>query len=115
MATKTGEFEGGALGIVGGTGNGIHRKLDLQIHCERGCIDMDMVADTTLVRYGDERQETLDPPTEEMPSAFPSKVLGVGCWVLGFATPPAQHPTPNTRAESALATHASPRPTIWST
>src|SRR6266508_6091175 len=36
------------------------------------------------------------------PSAFPSKVLGVGCWVLGFATPPAQHPTPNTRAESAL-------------
>src|SRR6266540_4347393 len=37
-----------------------------------------------------------------IPSAFPSKVLGVGCWVLGFATPPAQHPTPNTRAESAL-------------
>src|SRR6266498_507054 len=36
-------------------------------------------------------------------SAFPSKVLGVGCWVLGFATAPAQHPTPNTRAESALA------------
>src|SRR6266540_4195848 len=37
-----------------------------------------------------------------IPSAFPSKVLGVGCWVLGFATPPAQHPTPNTRAYSAL-------------
>src|SRR6266545_1112290 len=36
------------------------------------------------------------------PSAFPSKVLDHGCWVLGFATPPAQHPTPNTRAESAL-------------
>src|SRR6266540_179255 len=38
----------------------------------------------------------------DIASAFPSKVLGVGCWVLGFATPPAQHPTPNTRAESAL-------------
>ncbi len=39
---------------------------------------------------------------KHMARAFPSKVLGVGCWVLGFATPPAQHPTPNTRAESAL-------------
>jgi predicted dehydrogenase len=62
------EFEGGALGTVGGTGNGIQRKLDLQIHCERGCIDMDMVADITVVRYGDGRQEALDPPTEETPS-----------------------------------------------
>src|SRR4051812_47030597 len=53
------EFEGGALGTVGGTGNGIHRKLDLHIHCERGCIDMDMVADTTIVRYGDGRQAAL--------------------------------------------------------
>jgi len=66
--TMTVEFEDGALGTVGGTGNGIHRKLDLQIHCERGCIDMDMIADTTVVRYGDERQETLDPPNEETPS-----------------------------------------------
>ena len=66
--TMTVEFEGGALGTVGGTGNGIHRKLDLQVHCQRGCIDMDMVADTTVVRYGDERQETLDPPTDVTPS-----------------------------------------------
>ena len=58
------EFEGGALGTVGGTGNGIHRKLDLQIHCERGCIDMDMVADTTVVRYDDGGQEAFDPPTD---------------------------------------------------
>src|SRR6266545_6890029 len=35
-------------------------------------------------------------------SAFPSKVLGLGCWVLGFATPQPQYPTPKTRAESAL-------------
>jgi predicted dehydrogenase len=59
------EFEGRALGTVGGTGNGLHRKLDLQIHCERGCIDMDMVADTTVVRYGDGRREAFDPPTDE--------------------------------------------------
>jgi predicted dehydrogenase len=64
------EFEGGALGTVGGTGNGIHRKLDLQIHCERGCIDMDMVADTTVVRYADGRQEAFDPPADEA-AAYP--------------------------------------------
>jgi hypothetical protein len=64
------EFEGGALGTVGGTGNGIHRKLDLQIHCEGGCIDMDMVADTTVVRYGDGRPEAFDPPTDATP-AYP--------------------------------------------
>jgi predicted dehydrogenase len=68
--SMTVEFEGGALGTVGGTGNGIHRKLDLQIHCERGCIDMDMVADTTIVRYGDGRQEALDPPADPM-AAYP--------------------------------------------
>jgi predicted dehydrogenase len=64
------EFEGGALGTVGGTGNGIHRKLDLQIHCERGCIDMDMVADTTDVRYGDGHQEALAPPADTT-AAYP--------------------------------------------
>jgi predicted dehydrogenase len=68
--TMTVEFEGGALGIVGGTGNGIHRKLDLQIHCERGCIDIDMVANTTVVRYADGRQEALDRPADEM-AAYP--------------------------------------------
>ena len=55
------EFAGGALGMVGGTGNGIHRKLDLQVHCERGCIDMDMVAATTIIRRHDGSQEALDP------------------------------------------------------
>ncbi len=56
--TMTVEFEGGALGIVGGTGNGMHRKLDLQIHCEHGAIDMDLVRTTTTIRGpGDERQE----------------------------------------------------------
>jgi predicted dehydrogenase len=44
------EFEGGALGIVGGTGNGLQRKLDVQIHCEHGAIDLDLVAATTLIR-----------------------------------------------------------------
>src|SRR6266498_5766878 len=38
----------------------------------------------------------------QLPSAFPSKVLGHGCWLLGLATPPDRHPTPNTCAESAL-------------
>jgi predicted dehydrogenase len=69
------EFEGGALGTVGGTGNGMHRKLDLQVHCERGCIDMDMVADTTVVRYGDGRAEALDPPADAYPRFAPADNL----------------------------------------
>jgi predicted dehydrogenase len=59
------EFDGGALGMVGGTGNGIHRKLDLQVHCERGCIDMDMVAATTIIRRHDGSQAALDPLADE--------------------------------------------------
>ena len=57
------EFEGGALSTVGGTGNGVHRKLDVQIHCERGAIDLDLVAATTLIRGPDgvsERFELAD-------------------------------------------------------
>jgi predicted dehydrogenase len=51
------EFEGGALGVVSGHGNGIHRKLDLQIHCEHGAIDMDWVANTTTIRRAGQEPE----------------------------------------------------------
>jgi predicted dehydrogenase len=68
--TMTVEFEGGALGMVGGTGNGIHRKLDLQIHCEQGCIDMDLVADTTVIRRTHNDREELA-PFADATSAYP--------------------------------------------
>ncbi len=55
------EFEGGALGMVGGSGNGIHRKLDLQVHCERGAVDLDLVRDTLTIRGPGDRLEEFRP------------------------------------------------------
>lgn len=59
------EFEGGALGSVGGSGNAFQHKLDLQMHCERGAIDMDMVAGTTTIRHADGTVEELPPVPDE--------------------------------------------------
>lgn len=53
------EFEGGALGTVGGSGNAHGGKLDLQIHCERGSVDMDLLAGTTAIRGADGQIEEL--------------------------------------------------------
>jgi predicted dehydrogenase len=50
-------FEGGALGVVGGSGNGLYRKLDVQIHCEQGAVDLDLVRDTLTVRRPDDSRE----------------------------------------------------------
>jgi predicted dehydrogenase len=58
-------FEGGALGMIGGTGNGIHRKLDLQIHCEHGAIDLDLVQNTAHIRGPGEIFYELEPPADE--------------------------------------------------
>lgn len=45
------EFEGGALGTFGGSGNAHQGKVELQVHCERGSIVLDILAET-LVAYG---------------------------------------------------------------
>ncbi|HZG65504.1 MAG TPA: Gfo/Idh/MocA family oxidoreductase [Herpetosiphonaceae bacterium] len=58
------EFEGGALGTVGGSGNAYQGKLDLQIHCERGSIDMDLAAGTTTIRGEDGLHEELERQSE---------------------------------------------------
>ncbi|MBA3943243.1 MAG: Gfo/Idh/MocA family oxidoreductase [Herpetosiphonaceae bacterium] len=63
--SMTVEFDGGALGVVGGTGNGIQRKLDLQIHCEHGAIDMDLVRTTTTIRGPGDVREELEPFADE--------------------------------------------------
>lgn len=59
------EFEGGALGTVGGSGNSYQGKLDLQIHCARGSIDMDVAVGTLTVRGEDGLNEQFGPPTED--------------------------------------------------
>lgn len=58
-------FESGALGMIGGTGNGLQRKLDLQIHCEHGTIDMDLVRTTTTICGPGDRRVELEPLGDE--------------------------------------------------
>jgi predicted dehydrogenase len=58
------EFEGGALGTIASTGNGHLLKLDLQIHCEHGTVDLDMVAQTLGVHGPDGARETLGPEAD---------------------------------------------------
>lgn len=67
--SATVEFAGGAIGIVGGTGNGIHRRLDLQIHCESGAIALDLVQNTGLIRGPGDAARELPPLAEEQ--AYP--------------------------------------------
>lgn len=62
------EFTNGALGSIGGTGNlggGHGRKQDLQIYCERGSIDIDIVTGIcTIYRRGRE-PELVEPVVGE--------------------------------------------------
>ncbi len=57
-------FAGGALGVVGGTGNGIHRRFDLQIHCEDGAVELDLVRNSGLIRGPGEARRELAPLAE---------------------------------------------------
>jgi predicted dehydrogenase len=47
------EFEGGALGILGGTSNARPSNLELQVHCERGALSVDMIAAGASIRPHD--------------------------------------------------------------
>jgi len=58
------EFEGGAIGMVGGTSNARPSKLDLQVYCAQGHVDMDMVVMTTAIRSDGGLREDLGPPVE---------------------------------------------------
>jgi predicted dehydrogenase len=64
------EFEGGALGIVGGTGNEYVHKLGLQVHCERGAIDMEMIAGSASIHGPDRTREEL-PPLPDDEESYP--------------------------------------------
>jgi predicted dehydrogenase len=54
-------FEGGALGMVGGTGNSPTHKIDLMVRCERGGLDLGVDTQTLTVYHADRTVETLGP------------------------------------------------------
>ncbi len=62
------EFENGALGSIGGTGNlggGQGRKQDLQIYCEDGSIDIDIVTGICTIYRRDQEPERVEPVVGE--------------------------------------------------
>jgi predicted dehydrogenase len=58
------EFEGGTLGMVGGTSNARPSKLDLQIYCAAGNIDIDMIAASARIHGADGLREEIAPRDE---------------------------------------------------
>jgi predicted dehydrogenase len=64
----TAEFEGGALGTIGGTGNlggGNGRKQTVQIYCEDGSIDIDIVSGAATIYRRDQAPEAIEPVVGE--------------------------------------------------
>ncbi len=62
------EFEAGALGTVGGTGNlggGSGRRQTVQIFCEHGSIDIDIVSGQTTIYRRDQAPEPIEPVVGE--------------------------------------------------
>jgi predicted dehydrogenase len=53
-------FEGGAVGMVGGTGNaGLNYRMALSVYCEEGCFLADTLAGVALIRRKDGSTEDL--------------------------------------------------------
>lgn len=64
----TAEFEGGAVGTVGGTGNlggGHGRKQTIQIYCEDGNIDIDIVSGEAMIYHRKQAPEEVTPAVSE--------------------------------------------------
>lgn len=64
----TAEFEDGAVGTVGGTGNlggGRGRKQTIQIYCEDGSIDIDIVSGEALIHRRQQEPEAVEPALGE--------------------------------------------------
>jgi predicted dehydrogenase len=53
-------FEGGALGLVGGTGNsGRNHRMALSVYCDEGCLLFDSLARVAMIRQKDGTAEDL--------------------------------------------------------
>lgn len=64
----TAEFEGGAVGNVGGTGNlggGNGRKQTVQIYCEDGSVDIDIVSGEAMIYRRNQKPEVVEPVVSE--------------------------------------------------
>ena len=61
------EFENGALGSLGGTGNlgGGGRKQTVQIYCEHGSIDIDVVTGECMIYRRGQEPESVEPEVGE--------------------------------------------------
>ncbi len=64
------EFADGALGTIGGTGNSYLAKVALQIHCERGGLELDVTNETLTVRREEEPEERLGPQGGTLAARF---------------------------------------------
>ena len=64
------EFAGGALGVLGGTSNARPSNLDLQIHCERGAVLLDMLAGSARIHGPGGAVETVQLSAEA--AAYPA-------------------------------------------
>ena len=68
VGAMTAEFEDGALGTIGGTGNlggGNGRKQTVQIYCEHGSIDIDIVSGAATIYRRDQAAEPIEPVVGE--------------------------------------------------
>jgi predicted dehydrogenase len=78
-------FEGGALGLVGGTGNSPTHKLDLMVRCERGGLDLDVDSQTLTVYHADRTTETFGPAPESTPALRIATTHNLVEVILGLA------------------------------
>ena len=59
------DFEGGALGTVGSTGNSYRPVFDLQVHCQHGSIELDMMVPILTVHGSNGESEQIGPEADE--------------------------------------------------
>ncbi len=64
------EFADGALGTIGGTGNSYLAKVALQIHCERGGLELDVTSGTLVIRREEGPEERLGPQEGAIEARF---------------------------------------------
>ena len=74
-------MDNGALATVGSTGavSGGQGKLDIQIYCANGWIDLDYIAGTGTIVYGNGKEENLTPSPDKIETDHPgSNSVGAG-------------------------------------
>lgn len=62
-------FEGGALGVIGGSGNSHNHRLDLVVRCQLGGLDLDVVSQTLTIHPPNGNPTTFGPAVE--PETYP--------------------------------------------